>query len=156
MDHKEQETTRPQFKGQYRKDEITGEIIVYYPAWKRYLKYLISFPITMLFTAGTLVLILLVHSNRDQLIARYIEQKVHPGSEEFKIDFSVSAIGKPKPITSVELNSDHLRDPMFWFLMAGLPSLLGLFLPLLNFILMKISIILNDFENYQTESHYRT
>mmetsp|Transcript_30511 Transcript_30511/g.45152 ORF Transcript_30511/g.45152 Transcript_30511/m.45152 type:complete len:1792 (+) Transcript_30511:81-5456(+) len=156
MDHKEQETTRPQFKGQYRKDELTGEIIVYYPAWKRYIKYLISFPITMLFTAGTLVLILLVHSNRDQLIARYIEQKEHPGSEEFKIDFSVSAIGKPKPVTSVELNRDHLMDPTFWFLMAGLPSLLGLFLPLLNFILMRISIMLNDFENYQTESHYRT
>ena len=34
MDHKEQETTRPQFKGEYRQDEITGEWVVYYPPWK--------------------------------------------------------------------------------------------------------------------------
>lgn len=156
MDHKEQETTRPQFKGEYRQDEITGEWVVFYPPWKRYVKYVISFPITLAFTAGTLVLILLVHANRDLMLARYVEQKLTPGSEKFRFDFQVSAIGYVRPIQSVEMNSENLSDPMFWFIVAGLPSLLGLFLPLLNFILMRISVMLNDFENYRTESHYRT
>ena len=156
MDLKEQETTRPQFKGEYRRDEITGEWVVHYTPWKRYIKYAISFPITLAFTAGTLVLILMVHANRDLMLANYFEQKNSPGSEEFHLEFRISAIGMQKPIHSVKLNSDNMSDPKFWFIMAGLPSLLGLFLPLLNFILMRISVILNDFENYRTESHYRT
>jgi len=156
MNYKEQETTRPQFKGKYRKDEITGEWVVYYPSWKRWLKYLISFPITLAFTVGTLVLILLVHANRDQLLVRYMTSLSASGSSGFNIDFSVKSIGKPMPVNSVEITGEHLKDPTFWFLTAGLPALLGLCLPLLNFILMRVSIALNDFENYRTESEYRT
>lgn len=156
MDHKEQETTRPQFKGEYRQDEITGEWVVFYPQWKRYVKYAISFPITLAFTTGTLVLILLVHANRDLMLERYVEQKLTPGSEPFRFDFKISAIGYVRPIQSVKMNSENLSDPQFWFIVVGLPSILGLFLPLLNFILMRISVMLNDFENYRTESQYRT
>jgi hypothetical protein len=158
MNYKGQETTRPQFKGEYRKDEITGEWVVYYPSWKRWLKYLISFPITLAFTVGTLVLILLVHANRDQLLARYIAllDASDSDSEKFHMDFSVSTIGYSRPVNSVPITRDLLMDPTFWFLTAGLPSLLGLCLPLLNFILMRVSIVLNDFENYRTESEYRT
>ena len=155
MNYKGQETTRPQFKGEYRKDEITGEWVVYYPSWKRWLKYLISFPVTLAFTVGTLVLILLVHANRDQLLARYTSLGASD-SEEFNIDFSVSTIGYSRPINSVPITRELLMDPTFWFLTAGLPALLGLCLPLLNFILMRVSIVLNDFENYRTESEYRT
>lgn len=144
MDYIEQETTRPQFKGDYRKDEITGEWVVYYPSWKRWLKYLISFPVTLAFTVGTLVLILLVHANRDQLMARYITSLGASGSSEFNIDFSVKSIGQPKPVNSVQITRDLLFDPTFWFLTAGLPALLGLCLPLLNFILMRVSIVLNS------------
>lgn len=156
MNYVEQETTRPQFKGEYRKDDITGEWVVYYPSWKRWIKYLISFPITLAFTVGTLVLILLVHANRDQLLARYIASLGASGSSEFNIDFSVKSIGQPKPVNSIQITTELLKDPTFWFLTAGLPALLGLCLPLLNFILMRVSILLNDFENYRTESEYRT
>jgi Calcium-activated chloride channel len=151
MNYKEQETTRPQFKGEYRRDEITGEWVIYYPPWKRYVKYAISFPITLAFTASTLILILMVHANRDLMLAKYFDP-----DEKFELSFTISAIGETKPIHAVELNRKNMRDPKFWFVVAGLPSLLGLFLPLLNFILMRISILLNDFENYRTESHYRT
>ena len=63
MNYKAQETTRPQFKDDYVQDEITGEWIIHYPKWKRWLKYSISFPLTIFFTAGTLILILWVHAN---------------------------------------------------------------------------------------------
>jgi len=52
--------------------------------------------------------------------------------------------------------TDKLLDLEFWIIMVGLPSMLGLCLPLLNFILMRLSVMLNDFENYRTESEYRT
>jgi hypothetical protein len=151
LNHREQETTRPQFKGDYAKDDITGEWIVIYPKWKRWLKYCISFPLTLLFTGGTLLLILWVHANRDIQLANYLSNY-----EQFELEFTVSAIGKKSPVVASGLSKEHLRNPEFWFIIVGMPSMLGLFLPLLNFILMRLSIILNDFENYQTESEYRT
>lgn len=154
MNYKEQETTRPQFKGDYTQDEITGEWIVTYPKWKRWLKYSISFPLTLFFTSGTLILILLVHANRDEQLATFAQED--PQSQEFHFYFSLSAIGKRSQIVNVTMSKENLRSPEFWFLVVLLPSMLGLFLPLLNFILMRLSIMLNDFENYRTESEYRT
>lgn len=152
MDYKVQETARPQFKGQPVKDPITEEWVVYYPKWKRWLKYLISFPITLAFTVGTLIMILLVHANRDLLLNDYFE---NGGQSSFHFDWSLKAIGQVAPL-KVAIKEENLRDPTFWVIIAGLPSALGLCLPLLNFILMRISVILNDFENYRTESEYRT
>lgn len=151
MDYKEQETTRPQFRGDYVRDAITGEWIVTYPKWKRWLKYLISFPLTLLFTGGTLVAILWVHANRDIQLANYLND----GADAFTFDFAFTAIGK-RQMVELELTRERLLDPTFWFIVVGMPSMLGLSLPLLNFILMKLSIMLNDFENYRTESEYRS
>jgi hypothetical protein len=151
MNYQEQETTRPQFKGDFVQDEITGEWIVRYPKWKRWIKYCISFPLTLLFTSGTLFLILWVHANRDVALAKYLT------SDEigaFK-DFDRSAIGS-KPVLDVKVTREMLLTPQFWFIAVALPAMLGLFLPLLNFILMRLSILLNDFENYRTISEYRT
>lgn len=155
MNYKEQETTRPQFQGEDHFDEITREWILVYPKWKRWVKYAISFPLTLLFTCGSLIMILWVHANRDLQLARYLDQKTNPGSDKFQFDFAISAIGKKAPIV-VELSREHFIDPTFWFITVGMPAMLGLCLPLLNFILMKLSVWLNDFENYRTESEYRS
>ena len=152
MDYKKQETTRPQFQGDYTRDEITNDWVVTYPKWKRWLKYMISFPLTLLFTTGTLLVILWVHSNRDNQLANYLSNE----SEEFVFDFGIKAIGQKREFVELEMRREHFRDPTFWFIVVGMPSLLGLFLPLLNFILMKLSVLLNDFENYRTESEYRS
>ena len=156
IDYKEQETTRPQFKGKYAVDEITQEWVVTYPKWKRWLKYLISFPLTLGFTFGSLLIILLFHANRDLHMAKYMEMQANPNAEPFEFTFRISAIGKTAPITDVELNSKHFSDPTFLMIVVGLPSVLGLSLPFLNFILMNVSYVLNDFENYRTHSEYRT
>jgi hypothetical protein len=156
IDYKEQETTRPQFKGKYVIDEITQEWVVTYPKWKRWLKYLISFPMTLGFTFGSLLIILLFHANRDLHMAKYLEMKANPNAEPFEFTFSISAIGQTAPITDVELDSEHFSDPTFLMIVVGLPSVLGLSLPLLNFLLMNVSYVLNDFENYRTHSEYRT
>ena len=113
---------------------------------------------TLLFTLGTLVLILWVHANRDLQLAKYFSTD-NSSNGHTKIDFeefALSSIGRRGPIESVELSKNNLQNPQFWFLAVLLPSMLGLFLPLLNFLLMRLSILLNDFENYRTESEYRT
>lgn len=156
IDYKEQETTRPQFKGKYVIDGITKEWVVKYPKWKRWLKYLISFPMTLGFTFGSLLIILMFHANRDLHMAKYLEMKANPDAEPFDFKFSFKAIGKTAPITDIEINREHLKDPQFLMILVGMPSVLGLSLPLLNFILMNVSIMLNDFENYRTHSEYRT
>ncbi|GKY94550.1 hypothetical protein MPSEU_000420700 [Mayamaea pseudoterrestris] len=156
LNYKQQEVTRPQFKGEYARDEVTGEWIVTYARWKRWLKYLISVPLTLIFTFGALFLILGVHANRDlQLDKYYSLQNSTDTHFQFENDFR-AAIGRKKIIVDTKVTTQQLQDPAFWFIIIGMPSLLGLFLPLVNLVLMKISVMLNDFENYRTETEYRT
>ena len=88
-----------------------------YPSWKRYLKYLISFPLTVAFTVGTLIVILLVHANRDLMLANYFELKTS-GTEDFKFSFSITTIHRQAPLKAVHVTSEHLRDPTFWVITA--------------------------------------
>lgn len=156
IDYKDKETPRPEFHGEYVVDEITGEWAVKYPAWKRWVKYAVSIPINLFFTTMAALLILLVHANRDVQMANYITQRQDPTSEPFEFKVSIHNIGKPAELVEVEMTKDLVKDPTFWLVMGALPALLGLCIPILNLILMKISVILNDFENYRTESEYRT
>ena len=157
MDHKVQETTRPEFFGEYVVDEITKEWVVKYPTWKRSLKYMISFPVSITFTGFAMVLILLVHTNRDLQMANYVQSKIDPDNAvPFGIEWSLKVVGKRAPIVDVPITRDLLLDPQFWKVMGALPAMLGLCIPIMNLILMKISVLLNNFENYRTESEYRS
>jgi hypothetical protein len=156
MDQQVQETTRPEFHGEYVIDPITNEWDIKYPSWKRWLKYLISIPITVFFTSLAMVLILLVHANRDKQMANYVEQKTNPNADPVTFQLKLENIGHNEMVGDVELSKDLLLDPTYWFIMAFLPAMLGLCIPILNLVLMNISTLLNDFENYRFESEYRT
>ncbi|OEU15884.1 hypothetical protein FRACYDRAFT_240580 [Fragilariopsis cylindrus CCMP1102] len=157
MDHKEQETNRPEFQGEYVTDPITNEWVIKYPRWKRWLKYLISIPITASFTCLVLFLILLVHANRDMQMARYVKSTLNAtlGDEAFQYNITMHNIGH-KELVDVKVSKELLLDPTYWIIMTALPAMLGLCIPILNIILMWISVKLNDFENYRTDSEYRT
>ena len=167
MDYKEVETNRPEFFGTYMRDPITDEWVIKYPRWKRWLKYLISFPISMFFTGFSMFLILLVHANRDLLLAQYLDANYHIGDNstsgfanntdsEYKFEFSLKNIGEKQLVGNIPLTSDLLSKPTYWIIMFGLPCILGLCIPILNIILMNLSVLLNDFENYRTDAEYRT
>jgi Calcium-activated chloride channel len=93
MDHQVQETTRPEFHGEYIIDPITKEWDIKYPSWKRWPKYLISNPITVFFTTVAVVLILLVHANRDKQMANYVEQKTNPDADPVSFQLKLKHIG---------------------------------------------------------------
>ncbi len=156
MDYKDKETPRPEFHGEYVVDEITQEWVVKYPQWKRWIKYLISVPITCFFTGMAVLLILLVHANRDLQMASYVQQLSDPTAEPFRFELSLHNIGKRAQVVEINITKELLGDPTFWVAIGALPAFLGLCIPILNFILMKISVMLNNFENYRTESEYRT
>ena len=151
LDYKEDEIARPGFRGtDHRVCPITDTYVEYYPPWKRWLKMCISIPLTVGFTIVTLLGILILYGNRDVMLANYFSD------QEFKIAISTDAVGKTAPILAVELNQEHLHDPDFWFIIIGFPTVLGLILPLLNFILRRISLWLNEIENHRTEAEFRT
>lgn len=156
MDVKVQETPRPEFYGEYVMDGVTQEWVVKYPAWKRYLKYLISVPISLFFTGAVLVLILNVHANRDLQMASYVEKLTNPEAEPFKFEFSLTKIGRKAEIIDIAITRDLLLDPQFWVALGALPVMLGICIPIMNVILMMVASKLNNFENYRTESEYRT
>lgn len=153
LNHNQDESPRPQFYGDEKVDEATGEKIMHYPSWKRWIKYMLSFPLTVAFTFSALIGLLMMHANRDLWLARYFadSDKEHL----FDINWSLSAIGNKEALGAVELSKAHFQDPKFWYIVSLPPLILGLTLPLLNFILMQISRGLNDFENHKTESQYR-
>ena len=160
MDYKEVETNRPEFYGKYMRDPITDEWVIKYPRWKRWLKYMISLPISALFTGLALFLILLVHANRDLQMAKYVLDRTNSTNSTSGVDhlfeFTWKNIGEKKYVGEMEVTKDLLLDPTYWAILVTLPCLLGLCIPILNIILMFISVKLNDFENYRTDAEYRT
>jgi hypothetical protein len=62
----------------------------------------LAFQKALAFTASTLILILMVHPNRDLMLAKYFDPE-----EKFKLMLTVSDIGQTKPIHAVELNSSY-------------------------------------------------
>lgn len=153
---KVQDTPRPEFYGDYVMDEITQEWVVKYPAWKRWLKYLISVPISLCFTFAVMLLILNVHANRDRQIAIYVAQLADPTVEDFRFEWKLSHIGQKAPIVSIPISRELLLDSNFWVALGALPVMLGISIPIMNVILMFVANRLTSFENYRTESEYRT
>ena len=107
LNFEEEETTRPQFKGSYKKvpdpknpretiyfrDPITNELIFNNPWWIRTTKFSISLLLMLSVALGLLILILIFNANRDILIARYFDEENSDGNE-FTWDFSAGVIGR--------------------------------------------------------------
>ena len=107
LNYEEEETTRPQFKGSYKRvpnpanptesifvrDPITNELVFNNPWWKRALTFSIGILLTLGVTLGLLVMILIFNANRDILIARYFDEENEDGNT-FTWDFSAKVIGR--------------------------------------------------------------
>ena len=155
MNYQVDETPRPQFYGNFKYCHVEKRSVLTYPSWKRWVKYSISFPLTLMFTAIAFLGIIMIYTNRDNMLAKYFGDPEQNVGDLFDLSWNLGIIGKTDAIVSVDLSKEHLQNPKFWCTVGFFPCLIGLCLPLLNFLLMRLSRMLNDFENHQTESHYR-
>ena len=88
------------------------------------------------------------YNNRDQSVANLLDpDKTFVFHWSFKIEVQY---------TKVDYNEDNLRDLRFWRNTMAYPAILGLCLPIFNFFFTRLAYTLNDFENYRTDTHYRT
>ena len=72
LKYEEEETTRPQYHGEYVRCEVTGEWIISYPPWKRHCKTIIGGVLTIGFTTAALLFMLLAYANRDQILTNHL------------------------------------------------------------------------------------
>jgi len=154
LNYQEEETTRPQFFGSYKQDPISKEWTIHYPSWRRWMKYIISFSVVFAMTAGTTYVVMLVFSNRDNFLCHYDNNQMNNATVQFNLKhlFNVSAdCANANSGTSSARNMDFRR----WKINFQFPVVIALVLPLLNFVLMRLSVALTEFENYRTESEYR-
>ena len=79
LHHEEEEISRPEFYGEARRSEITGEWELYYPTWRRVLKQLLGFPISGAWLAGILIGMVVLFDLRDNLIDK-LSRKVDSGA----------------------------------------------------------------------------
>ena len=68
----------------------------------------------------------------------------------FNLSIISSAAGDTKPLTK-----DMLGDTTLWLIIFVYPCILGMLLPLFNYLFTALAVLLNDFENYRTDTEYR-
>jgi hypothetical protein len=106
----------------------------------------------MIFTTGALLFMLLAYANRDILLARYFSDGP---DDQGMWAFSLNFIGSDSQKADISYDKEHLTNANFWLIILVYPTVLGMFLPLINFFFTALSIKLNNFENYRTDTEYR-
>jgi len=124
------------------------------PPVQRWLKYIFSISMSLIFSFGALCVMIILHKNRDLNLASY-----YSGSDKdvgaAHIIWDISIIGRTDSIVAVELSKENLWDFKFWWIAGFIPAMIGIMLPPLNECLLRVSRIMNDIEDHKTETHYR-
>lgn len=170
LEYEVEETERPQFRGEHRYDDATGEVRKVYPAWKRIWKYMVSVPV-LCFTMGLMLVIMItVFSTQNKLFNQYMNNKelnYVPSNVVSVVDgsnndgsSSSSGGGDMSNSTAVEspwtldYSPQLLNDSDFWMVAIFYPCLYVVLVELFAAIVETLSIALNDFENHKTQSAY--
>ena len=179
LHHEEEEVSRPEFHGEARRSEVTGEWELYYPAWRRVLKQLLGFPISGAWLAGILVGMVVLFDLRDNLI-----EKLSGGADaanatvtaagasggavanatslatppEAKSSGSFLHFGYADDNERMSLDmydQKHYGDISFWAYLLLPPLTYGFMIPLLDAMYKKLATWLNRWENHRTETAYQ-
>ncbi|CAE7508836.1 ano10, partial [Symbiodinium sp. KB8] len=68
LNYEHEEVTRPQFRGTWRRDSVTGEVFRVYRTWRRLMKYLVTVPVVMACTGAVVVFMILLFTTRDAIL----------------------------------------------------------------------------------------
>ncbi|KAA0176795.1 hypothetical protein FNF27_01617 [Cafeteria roenbergensis] len=68
LNYEHEEVTRPQFRGTWRRDSVTGEVFRVYRTWRRLMKYIVTVPVVMACTGAVVVFMILLFTTRDAIL----------------------------------------------------------------------------------------
>lgn len=159
LNFEQEEATRPQFRGDWVQDRVTGEVYRTYPKWKRAVKYSITIPVTATWVAGITVFMLYVFRTRDEVLAQLEAKYGDPsaGATSFMghgagssnttepDDFSLS-------LASFQALAPYSGHAAWWLAMVAPPIAYGLLIPTLDFLFSKLATRMNSWENHKTQT----
>lgn len=79
LNHEQEEVTRPQFRGEWRHDPVTGEVMRWYPVWRRTCKVFASLACVAAQMVCVVVAMLFVFTTRDAILERIETQACMDG-----------------------------------------------------------------------------
>ncbi|RYG67325.1 hypothetical protein EON64_07705, partial [archaeon] len=167
LDYEVEETERPQFRGEYFEDDLTGEVHKHYPMYKRFLRYLITIPVIAAAIFVILLIMLTVFYSQDRLYNDYVHAKnidLAPSLPVISSSIQQAASHVIYAMSTDSTNStmlerrtislDEFSDPEFWSVTFFYPSLYGILVSILNHVFEAIAIYLNEFENHRTQTTF--
>jgi Calcium-activated chloride channel len=177
LNYEQEEVTRPQFRGQWMQDPITGEVLRVYPVWRRWLKIGLSTLVVVLAVVLSSLAMLYVFTTRDSILQRLGAARTDaslppttnnnttndtlpapsarvlfpaPPSREEQRQWVGSA--SQSAMEQYESNTDYAE---WWFAMLLPPVAYGFLIPLLDFLFGRVALLCNDWENHRTETQFR-
>lgn len=150
LGYEDVEIARPEFYGDPALSDATTKR---YPAWKRYLKYLVTIPCVFVSIAVVVALTYLAFTTRDRLEQKSIEVKARAAALAKEVVAELHhglTLENLKQLSSIGLSWD------FWFYFLVTPMLYGLLIPVLDEIFTKLARAMNNWENHPTETRYQS
>lgn len=175
LEYEVEETERPQFKGEYMYDDSTGEVHKVYPAWRRVLKYTISFPLLLCIMGVMLVVMVTVFSTQNKMLQAYITQQPVNMTPTDGVSSTLgggsgssSGASTSTNMTNIYSNSTDIQTPYsmdifstalltdsnFWTVAIFYPCIYVILVEGFAAIVEKLAIILNNFENHRTQTAF--
>lgn len=144
------EATRPEFYGD---PKLSTPLIKQYPAWKRYLKYVVTIPTVLGSMALTLAITFWAFSTRDKLERSSLETKAR--AKHLAQDISAD-LEHGLTLENLKRVSALGLDWQFWFYFLITPMLYGLLIPVLDYIFTRWARFMTNWENHRTTSRYHS
>jgi len=92
LNYEQEEVTRPQFRGEWRHDPITGEVMRWYPVWRRACKVFASLACVAMQMICVIVVMLFVFTTRDTILERIENEACNDGLDSYR-EFCAARIG---------------------------------------------------------------
>lgn len=151
LGYEDVETTRPEFYGDPAVSTLSQKK---YPAWRRYLKYLVTMPTVLLSMVLTVTITYFAFSTRDRLEAQSLATKAK--AQNLAKDIVASDLQHGLTLENFKRLSSLGLDWQFWFYFLITPMLYGLLIPVLDYLFTKCARRMNNWENHKTETQYRS
>ena len=156
LNYEEEETTRPQFKGKWVQDPVTGEISKTYSSLKRGLKYMVDIPILFFSVFSVVMLLIYVFATRDSALEEVSDGDngvSNPFTRELRhLNGTQSDTSSSESAISVSFGGIDLSniiqiesETTLWWVALVTPAVLyGFLIPILGVAFGKVAVSLDN------------